>query len=76
MKNKLVLMEDIIGHLASEHGIPLISFDDLVGLGRKASKVYHLEDKAKRITFDMMCYYIKQYISTPWGLKELRKLAQ
>lgn len=76
MNSKYVLMEDVIGELAHEHGIPMIKFEDLVELGRKAARVYHLEEKAKKISFDMMCTYIKMYISTPWGLKELRRLAQ
>lgn len=76
MKPRFVIMEDVIGELAHEHGIPLLSFDNLVELGRKAALVYHLEEKAKKISFDMMCTYIKLYISTPFGLKVLKELAQ
>jgi len=77
MKNKdckFVVMQDVIGDLAHEHGIPILSFDDLVELGKKAVIVFKLEETGKRITFDAMCAAIKSYISLPFGLKELKKL--
>ena len=76
MRNdKRINMDVVIGELAYEHGIPYITFEHLVELGRKAALVYHLEEKAKKISFDMMCTYIKMYISTPFGLRVLRELS-
>lgn len=72
--NKLVLMEDVIGDMASEYGIPVITFDNLVALGKLAVNVYNLQDKGKKISFDDICVHIKKYIETPFGMKELKRL--
>lgn len=64
-------MTDVIGNLAYEHGIPTISFDDLIKLGQRVVIVYGLDHLAKRITFDVMCTYIAKYIQTPFGRKVL-----
>lgn len=70
-----VRLEDVIGELAHEHGLPIISFDNLVELGKRVVTVYNLDHQAKKITFEVMCTYIRKFIATPFGLKMLRELA-
>lgn len=75
MNKQYVVMEDIIGDLAHEYGIPILPFEELIKLGHRVVQVYKLEDKARKITFDMLCEYIKMFLGTPFGsntLKELR----
>jgi len=74
-EGKWVYLEDVIGPLAEEYGLPYISFDNLVILGKRAMRVYHQEEQGRKITFEMMCKYINDYISTPFGLNSLRRLA-
>ena len=69
-----VNMQDVIGDLAHEHGIPIISFDNLVKLGQRVVIIYGLDHLAKRITFDVMCSYIAKYIQTPFGKQVLEDI--
>ena len=71
MSGLYVNMNDVIGDLALEYGIPVIPFEDLVALGKRVVLIYNLDSKAKRITFDTICYYIRLFISTPFGKKAL-----
>lgn len=67
-------LRDVVGERAMEYGLPLISFENLVELGKRAVQVYCLEERAKYITFGMMCEYIQAFISTPFGENTLKKL--
>jgi hypothetical protein len=72
----LVDMRDVVGDLANEWGIPIMSFDNLVLLGQRVVIVYALDAVAKRITFDVMCHYIAKFIQTPFGGRVLQELLQ
>jgi len=74
MNNLYVNMQDVIGELAYEHGLPPISFENLVLLGQRVVIIYNLDHQAKKITFDVMCHYIKKFIETPFGLNTLKSL--
>jgi hypothetical protein len=67
-------MENVIGELAHEHGVPLLSFEDLTQLGKQAIAVYGLHHRATKITFAEICCYIIKFISTPFGLNALKNL--
>lgn len=71
---KYVNLFDIIGEASFEYGIPVITIDELILLGKKVVRVYDLEKLARKITFEMLCYYIKLYISTPFGNKVLLEI--
>ncbi len=68
-------LNDVIGPLALEYGLPIISFDNLIELGKRVVIIYNLDSQAKRITFETMCYYIREYVNTPFGLKTLKELS-
>lgn len=67
-------LRDVVGERAMEYGLPLISFDNLVELGKRAVNVYGLDNRAKYITFDMICEHINEFINTPFGKNTLKKL--
>lgn len=67
-------MQDVVGDMAQEHGIPVLQFQDLVTLGKRAVNVYGLHSEAKKISFDEMCEAIKEYISTPFGRNTLKNI--
>ncbi len=69
-------MRDVIGDLVYEYGIPILSFDNLVALGQRVVIVYKLDHLARRITFDEICYYICEYIRTPFGRKVLEEIVK
>ncbi len=73
---RLVNMEHVIGELAHEHGIPILTMDQLTLLGQRAVQVYGLTSQAKTILFADLCEYIKAFISTIFGLKILKEIQQ
>ncbi len=75
MKDKLVDLEEVVGSLALEYGTPYITFDDLIEIGKKAMRVYGLEEEGRRITFEDMCKCITDYVKTPFGMKCLKELS-
>jgi len=72
----LVNMEHVIGQLALEYSIPILSFENLVKLGQRAVAVYGLSSQASKIPFADLCDYISAYIQTPFGLRVLKELSQ
>jgi hypothetical protein len=74
MKTKLVYMENVIGDLVHEHGVPVLTFDQLTTLGQRAVRVYDLVEQGKRITFSELCECICNFISTPFGARVLKKI--
>lgn len=73
MDTRFVKLEDVIGVWAQEYGVPSISFDDLIVLGKRAIRAYNIQEP--HISFDNMCKYIVQYIQTPFGKRALKELA-
>lgn len=74
-KDTWVDMEDVLGHqIAKEHNLPFLRFEQLIKLGEHTVRVYNLDYKAKKITFDEMCTYIQKFISTAFGKQFLKKL--
>lgn len=71
-----VKLADVIGELAYRNNTYIISFDNLIKLGKMTAKVYKLEDTYKYITFDIMCEYIQAYVNTPFGAKNLKDLSE
>jgi hypothetical protein len=74
-KEQYVNMEHVIGYLAQEYNIPILSFDSLIELGKRAVEVYRLQQHAKTIPFADLCEYITAYIQTPFGHKSLVELS-
>ncbi len=72
--HSLVDLNDIIGNLASDYGIPYLLFDDLVTLGQYAVRTFKYEKFGKRITFEELCMLIVAYIEMPFGKAQLKRL--
>ncbi len=72
---KYVLMSDVIGSLAEEYAIPILSFDNLVLLGQRTVHIYNLDHRAKTIKFAVLCEYITMFIQTPFGKRLLKELS-
>lgn len=74
MRARYVKLEDVIGETAYEYGWPVLEFDNIIALGKKAVQVYGLQDKYRKITFEVMCEYITKYINTAFGRRVLIEL--
>ena len=77
MKNneeQYINMEHVIGYLAIEYEVPIISLDSLILLGQRTVNVYNLQKYSKKIPFGELCEYITMFIQTPFGNKMLREL--
>ncbi len=74
MQEKYVNLEDVVGYIAVEYNLPPMRGEDFITLCKRCVQVYQLENKARKITFDMMCQYLAMYVATPWGRKAIRDL--
>jgi len=72
--DRLVNMEHVIGELVHKYNVPIMSFEALTTLGKRAVTVYGLEPQAKKIPFSDLCDYITAFIQTPFGNKVLNEL--
>jgi hypothetical protein len=75
-EDRFVNMEHVIGQWAVDYNIPVLRFDQLVELGRRAVTVYNLHDYSKRIPFAELCEYIIKFIRTPFGENMLKNLSR
>lgn len=75
-ENRFVDMTHVIGQLAVDYGVPVMQFDQLVELGKRAVIVYGLQPQAKSIPFADLCAYIIAFINTPFGRKALQEALQ
>jgi len=73
--NKLVKFQDIVGNLSDRYRIKYLHYSDLVQLGKYAVQAAGKQDDGTRLSFDELCVIITAYISTPFGFKVLKSLA-
>jgi hypothetical protein len=71
---RYVDMYCVIGSEVNRTNVNVLSFDNLIELGKRVAIVYDLQSKYRYVSFEVLCEHITLFIKTPFGRRMLLDL--